>query len=142
MQWQDRYLRVGGVVFGENVPDPRTGYVKAVPERDLNLIALVSGLTLARLPPDITATRLSIAGGSDVAIPNDQADILRNLMPGQRLDIAENYTLSTGRLWVNCIVTKPFDTTLHAVETGPDGVPMEQHFTYSGFEAVILGRPT
>lgn len=142
MQWQNRYLRIGGVDFGLWVPDPETGGVEASPERDLSLIASVSGLTFASLPPDVTATRLTVAGGSSIAVPNDMADRIRNLMPGTRLDIAENYTLSTGRLWVNAIVTKPFKTTLRGLETGQDSVPTEQWFTYSGFEAVILGRPT
>lgn len=146
MNWQDRYLTVAGVTFSgadwDGVPNPRTGYVRATPERDLTLLALASGVSVAQLPPDVQVTRLSIAGGEDVVIPNAQADALRNLLPGQRVTISENYTLSTGRVWVNAIVTSPFDTTLHAVDTGPDGVPTEQYFTYSGFEAVIIGRPT
>ena len=141
MVWQDRYLRVGLVDFGLFAPDPETGFVKAAPERDLTIISLVSGLSIAQMPPNLTATRITVASGTNVAIPNAQADVLRNLMPGTQLEIAENYTLSTGRLWVNAIVTKPFDTTLHAVESGPDGTPVQQWFTYSGFEAVILGRP-
>ncbi|MBZ9715486.1 hypothetical protein [Deinococcus multiflagellatus] len=142
MNWQDRYLTVGPVAFGPAAPDPETGYVKAKPERNLNILALASGLSLAQLPPDIQATRITIAGGTNIAVTNDQADILRNLLPGDLVTISENYTLSTGRVWVDAVVVSPFDTTLHAVQAGPDGVPVEQYWTYSGFEAVILGRPT
>ncbi|MFC4636997.1 hypothetical protein [Deinococcus hohokamensis] len=142
MQWQNRYLTVAGVSFGLGAPDPETGFVKAKPERNLNIIATATGLALAKLPPGIPATRISIAGGERIVIPNAQADVLRNLMPGDAVTISENYTLSTGRVWVNAIVVSPFDTTLYAVVPGPDGVPAEQLFTYSGFEAVIIGRPT
>lgn len=141
MNWQNRYLIVGGTHFGAAAPDPETGFVKAKPERSLSVIAAASGLSLAQLPPGITATRITVAGGTNIAVPNAVADVIRNLLPGQRLTISENYTLSTGRVWVNAFVISPFDTTLHAVPRGPDGVPTEQYFTYSGFEALILGGP-
>ncbi|GGL18253.1 hypothetical protein [Deinococcus radiotolerans] len=141
MNWQNRYLIVGGTHFGVAAPDPETGFVKAKPERNLTLIASAAGLSLAQLPPGITATRITVAGGTNIAVPNAVADVIRNLLPGQRVTISENYTLSTGRVWVDAIVTAPFDTTLHAVKPGPDGVPVEQYFTYSGFEALVLGGP-
>ncbi|GGB64413.1 hypothetical protein [Deinococcus soli (ex Cha et al. 2016)] len=150
MIWDDRYLIVQGVAFcgvawdGEEwdgLPDPRTGGVEAVPERELTLALTASGLSLAQLPPGITATRITINGGEDVAVPNAVADIIRNLLPGQRITISENYTLSTGRVWVGAIVINPFKTTVHAVETDQFGTPIEQWHTYSGFEALVLGGP-
>ncbi|WP_189062876.1 hypothetical protein, partial [Deinococcus arenae] len=44
MNWQNRYLIVGGTHFGAAAPDPETGFVKAKPERSLSVIAAASGL--------------------------------------------------------------------------------------------------
>lgn len=140
MTWTHRYLSIGDIAFGLHAPDPESGFVRADPERAITIQHTLSGLGFGTMPPGVTATRLTIAGGSTVAVPTALADRLRNLIPGTELPIQENYTLSTGRVWVNAIVLKPFDTTSYGFQPGPDGTPLEEWFTYAGFEAVVIGR--
>lgn len=140
MTWTNRYLTIRDINFGRHAPDPESGFVRAAPERPINIQHTLSGLGFGTMPPGVTVTRLTIAGGSTIAIPSTLADRLRNMIPGTEVNIQENYTLSTGRLWVNAIVVKAFDTTFYGVQPGPDGAPLEEWFTYTGFEAVVIGR--